>query len=107
MTYREPGQAGTLLLAPLPCPAHVGAGGALGGQRTAATAQALRRTRRTRVTLPKEMINTFKTMSAGKSYHVCWKKLPCLLEKLLCLLEGFRYIRYFSNADHSKNFNSN
>ena len=73
MTYREPGQAGTLLLAPLPCPAHVGAGGALGGQRTAATAQALRRTRRTRVTLPKEMINTFKTMSAGKSYHVCWK----------------------------------
>jgi hypothetical protein len=53
-TYREPGEAGTLLLAPLPGPAHVGAGGALGGQRTAAPAQALRRTRRTRVTLRKE-----------------------------------------------------
>jgi hypothetical protein len=57
MTYREPGEAGTLLLAPLPGPAHVGAGGALGGQRTAAPAQALRRTRRTRVTLRKELIN--------------------------------------------------
>jgi hypothetical protein len=62
MTYREPGEAGTLLLAPLPCPAHVGAGGALGGQRTAAPAQALRRTRRTRVTLRKEMINNFEIL---------------------------------------------
>jgi hypothetical protein len=89
MSYREPGEAGTLLLAPLAGPAHVGAGGALGGQRTTAPAQALRRTRRTRVTLRKEMINTFKAMSAGKIYHVCRKKLPCLLEELPCLLKSY------------------
>jgi hypothetical protein len=57
------------------------------------------------------------TMSAGKSYHVCWKsyrvcwksyhvcwKVIMSTGKLPCLLERFRYIRYFSvtNADHSK-----
>ena len=40
-TYREPGQAGTLLLAALARPAHIGAGRALGGQRAGTAAQAL------------------------------------------------------------------